>query len=230
MIQGFGQDFVLPHLIRYEQRCRAERIRPQGAPGTYLVHLLINHNLYIFFVVPGSPMVINDSSQFPTPDAKNVRLRCRCWDPQVYREVMLKQQQEEEQFWIAAGHVADEVEKKFAATISRRLSLPKTVPPQDDIKHETTAPIISIGLNTDRVLDRFQLDDSLIPHLRVLASTVRSGRWEETLCTPDWGLSYEQAAKLADALLLDFTHSNAATAKVCRHMFLVPCLTMPIIA
>ena len=60
--------------------------------------------------------------------------------------------------------------------------------------------IISIGTETDSVLDRFDLDDSLIPRLRVLMQTVRSSRWERVLKSHRFGLAYEQAAKLTDAM------------------------------
>ena len=63
--------------------------------------------------------------------------------------------------------------------------------------------IISIGTETDSVLDRFDLDDSLIPRLRVLTQTVRSSRWERVLRSHRFGLAYEQAAKLTDAMLKD---------------------------
>ena len=63
--------------------------------------------------------------------------------------------------------------------------------------------IISIGPETDAIIDRFGLDDSLVPHLRVLTRQVRSSRWETVLRTPKWGLSYEQSANLAGAMRAD---------------------------
>lgn len=67
----------------------------------------------------------------------------------------------------------------------------------------STMPIISIGLHTDAVLTRFNLDDSIIRQLRVLVTTVRDSRWESVLREPGWGLSYEQAVSLSKALSAD---------------------------
>lgn len=63
--------------------------------------------------------------------------------------------------------------------------------------------IISIGPQTDSVIDHFELSDTLVPRLRHLSKTVRSSRWEAALHASDWGLSSEQAVKLSSALLLD---------------------------
>lgn len=69
--------------------------------------------------------------------------------------------------------------------------------------------IISIGAQTDSVLDRFDLDDKLVPRLRVLTQTVRSSRWETVLRSRRFGLTYEQAAKLTDAMLKDIERTAA---------------------
>jgi hypothetical protein len=63
--------------------------------------------------------------------------------------------------------------------------------------------IISLGPETDAVIDRFGLDDSLVPRLRLLTRQVRSSRWESILRTPHWGLSYEQSANLTKAMQAD---------------------------
>jgi hypothetical protein len=71
--------------------------------------------------------------------------------------------------------------------------------------------LISIGPETDAVIDRFGLNDNLVPRLRVLTRKIRSSRWETVLRTPDWGLSYEQSANLAKAMQADICgrHSQA---------------------
>ncbi|KAG1786106.1 uncharacterized protein HD556DRAFT_1450089 [Suillus plorans] len=65
-------------------------------------------------------------------------------------------------------------------------------------------PLISIGPNTNAVLDQFKLGDALLPKLRVLVGTVRSSRWESVLRSQTWDLNYEQASILVKALLADF--------------------------
>jgi hypothetical protein len=74
--------------------------------------------------------------------------------------------------------------------------------------------IISIGPQTDAVLDRFKLDDKLIPRLRVLTRKVRNTQWESVLRTPQWGLSYEQASSLSRAMLADLKHDSPQTIQV----------------
>jgi hypothetical protein len=69
--------------------------------------------------------------------------------------------------------------------------------------------LISIGPKTDAVIDWFGLNDSLVPHLRVLTSNICSSYWESILRTPHWGLSYEQATNLAKAIQADISgHQN----------------------
>ena len=78
-----------------------------------------------------------------------------------------------------------------------------TIPPHNSSADGFQGAIISIGPETDAIIDRFGLDDSLVPHLRVLTRQVRSSRWETVLRTPKWGLSYEQSANLAGAMRAD---------------------------
>lgn len=75
-------------------------------------------------------------------------------------------------------------------------------------------PIISIGPNTDVVLDRFKMGDGLIPRLRELTTTVRNTRWEATLRSPKWGLTFEQAVHLTNALNADLQGSKSEAIMV----------------
>jgi hypothetical protein len=81
--------------------------------------------------------------------------------------------------------------------------------------------IISIGTQTDSILDRFDLDDSLIPRLRVLTQMVRSSRWEAVLRSSQFGLSYEQASKLTDAMMKDLGGVQNTTTKVCFKLLFI---------
>ena len=77
--------------------------------------------------------------------------------------------------------------------------------------------LISIGPETDAVIDWFGLNDNLVPRLRVLTCKIRSSRWETVLRTPDWGLSYEQSANLAKAMHTDICgHQNQAIQVLLR--------------
>jgi hypothetical protein len=65
------------------------------------------------------------------------------------------------------------------------------------------SPLISIGSNTDAMLDRLKLGDEILPELRALVRTVRSSRWEAVFMSPKWNLARGQAAMLSNALLAD---------------------------
>jgi hypothetical protein len=88
-------------------------------------------------------------------------------------------------------------------------ALPRIRPPVSLIE-----ALISIGPNTDAVLDTFSLDDRLIPRLRILATTIRSNKWQAALRTPEWGLSFEQAMSLSNALQADVDGGLSCQAKV----------------
>jgi hypothetical protein len=70
-------------------------------------------------------------------------------------------------------------------------------------------PLISIGPHSDAVLDRFGLDDHILPKLHQLIGSVRSSRWEAMLQSPKWNLTHEQASNLSKALNSD-VHGNRA--------------------
>ena len=77
------------------------------------------------------------------------------------------------------------------------------MPPRKSLADGFHSALISIGPETDAVINWFALDDNLLPRLGVLTHQVRSSRWETVLRTPHWGLSYEQSANLARAMRAD---------------------------
>lgn len=77
---------------------------------------------------------------------------------------------------------------------------------KSDVNGPFGGALISLGPQTDALLQRFHFDDSIVRRLRILTQTVRSSRWEEVLRTDsEWGLTFEQASKISDALSLDIT-------------------------
>jgi hypothetical protein len=64
-------------------------------------------------------------------------------------------------------------------------------------------PLVSIGAHSDAILDKFKLEDGILPRLHTLITHLRSSRWEKELRSPEWNIPPEQAALLAQALLLD---------------------------
>ena len=77
------------------------------------------------------------------------------------------------------------------------------MPPRKNSAVGFHGALISIGPETDAVIDRFALDDNPLPRLQVLTQQVCSSRWETVLRTPHWGLSYEQSTNLARAMQAD---------------------------
>jgi hypothetical protein len=64
--------------------------------------------------------------------------------------------------------------------------------------------IISIGPKTDCILDLLELGDQIIPHLRHLIRTTRSGNWVIELQKKEWGLTGRRDAQMiSEALLAD---------------------------
>lgn len=77
--------------------------------------------------------------------------------------------------------------------------------------------LISIGPNTDAILDRFNLGDELLPSLHSLVSKVRRSCWEAALQSSPWNLSYKQASNLAGALIADLRGNKFAVTPVSLH-------------
>ena len=65
------------------------------------------------------------------------------------------------------------------------------------------------------MLSCFNLDDLLIPHLHVLAKSVCSSKWESTMCTAKWGLTYKQAMNISKAMEVDIEGEHMEFFKVC---------------
>ena len=102
----------------------------------------------------------------------------------------------------------------------------------------TEGPVVSVvvqfGLSllpvcmtgpSSTILDRFDLDNSLIPWLHVLTQTVRSSEWEASLRGSKFMLSYEQASKLTNAMMKDPGGVQNTTAQVCLNFLLISILT-----
>jgi hypothetical protein len=63
--------------------------------------------------------------------------------------------------------------------------------------------IISIGPQTDAVLDALKFRDEILPHLHFLIRHTRSRLWETELRKEQWQLSGEQAKQISRALIAD---------------------------
>ncbi|KAF8120561.1 hypothetical protein EV363DRAFT_1091122, partial [Boletus edulis] len=192
LVQGFCQEMALPHLHEFTKSCDIEDI----------AH---------------APPITLDSPPFLPPAAiDGTRIRCSA-QPYVSQSLsssisngaelrsgktetkvlptstprsQVRQRRNAERF------SADEVAKALKEATS---GMSSAVEPTG----LNPCPIISLGPNTDAVLDRFGMSDQVIPRLHRLVATVRSSRWEVALRNSPWNLNYEQAANLQKALYAD---------------------------
>jgi hypothetical protein len=79
--------------------------------------------------------------------------------------------------------------------------------PRDEAPH---GALISIGPNTDSVLDALNISAQIIPHLRFLVRFTSSRRWVTELQKHGWSLSPDEAAQIAHALIMDLDVSKVS--------------------
>jgi len=78
-------------------------------------------------------------------------------------------------------------------------------------------PILSIGSNSDTVLDQFNLGDDILSHLQTLVGSVRNTHGEQRLPDAPWNMNYEQALNLAQVLHQNLTVEQILNALVGIH-------------
>ncbi|KAG9313582.1 hypothetical protein JVU11DRAFT_5912 [Chiua virens] len=175
LIQGFCQEFALPHLHQFTKLCDIEGIGPIPPP-------------------PHAPSIMLNSPPFLPPAAiEGTCIRCSA-QPYVTQAVVnssfsgakrvtsnvTKSSSAENDRCNADRFSPDEVAKAILDATSDS----ESGKPESPIVAKSTArthAIISIGANTDAVLNRFGLSDQLIPHLRELVVSVHSSQWEAML-------------------------------------------------
>ncbi|KAG1793274.1 uncharacterized protein HD556DRAFT_1443705 [Suillus plorans] len=190
LVQAFCQEFAVPHIKRFMERCCKEEITPP----------------HRFPATPVNPTV---SPFLPAPlCATSVRIQCSAHAPaQLQHEFVLaaesstpsKSSAVKQATTLATGATKIKQRRRNAEAFSLHTKSPSG---SDD--KVFGPPLISIGPNTDAVLDRFKIGDQTIPRLHELIATVRSSRWETVLRSPKWDFTYEQASNLMVALHVDF--------------------------
>ena len=81
------------------------------------------------------------------------------------------------------------------------------------------SPIVSIGVCSDAVLDRFNLGDEVIPRLHMLIGSVCNTHWEQRLREAPWNLDYEQASNLVHVLHKDLGLEKGSGKQVHVYLF-----------
>ena len=222
LIQAFSQEFALPHLQCFAERCKIESIK---APKPHCKSMLeYRVGFTNFGVVLAEPIDLNRQNHLPTflsPVAS--RIQCTACSAEAKPDPVVD-------MWHLSASAAIRESAVFAPSVK------KTHPPSTpSTAHQCTArqrrpadvflfvdnkkfpkpiplvipdsapgsPLISLGPHTDAVLNRFSFGDDVLPHLHILVGTVRSSHWEAILRGTPWNLTYEQASNLSSALLAD---------------------------
>lgn len=172
-------------------------------------------------------MKTNGQSYLPTFSTKGecgLRLRCLPPGSLVHRVADVQTQMAEdaddsfdEKFWSEA--VA--IDQSPPSPVEQ--SPPSPVLPKNSQGKSDVPALISLGPLTDIITDTFQLDDTLLPQLHTLVTTVRSSKWSAALRRSPWFLTEEQSSALASAMIADTRRDPSAQIKV-RCTYLYACL------
>ena len=219
LVQAFCKDFALPHLEHFVERCKIESMRIPK-PRSVFPLSEYQYNLTNFTVVLAESVNINGPNHLPTfASPLSSRIQCRA-SAEVKPEDDIR-------------HLSKSAAVRESAMVTPSAELQPPSTPSQSVRKRTlrqrrpadaflyteedaapvplvipdsTAPIsplISIGPNTDAVLDRFNLGDDILPRLYTLIGSARSSRWEAILRSSPWNLTFEQASNLSNALLAD---------------------------
>ncbi|KAI6011955.1 hypothetical protein EDC04DRAFT_2905128 [Pisolithus marmoratus] len=202
-------EVAIPHLQHFTEWCKIESIRaPKPRSGT-------------------DPITLSRPNHLPTSVSPNSScILCVAFDPEVKPGV-------EDNKWHLSPSTAIHETVKFIPSVKKpqppstptaslhQCSICQCCPADAFLNAVNTpsldstllaifpdqlalsSPLISIGPNTDAVLNCFSLGDELLPHLHLLVGTVHSSHWEVVLRAKLWNLTYEQASNLSRALLAD---------------------------
>ena len=222
LVQAFSQEFALPHLQHFAERCKIESIKaPKPRCKSMLEYRVGFTN---FGVVLAEPIDLNGQNHLPTflsPVASQIQ--CMACSTEAKPDPAVDVQH------LSASAV---ICKSAVFAPSAKKTHPPSTP---STAHQCTAhqcrpadaflfvdnkkfpepiplvipdsapgsPLISLGPHTDAVLDRFSFGDDVLPCSHILVRTVHSSRWEAILRGMPWNLTYEQASNLSSALLVD---------------------------
>ncbi|KIK13750.1 hypothetical protein PISMIDRAFT_118264 [Pisolithus microcarpus 441] len=193
LVQAFCQEFAVPHLQCFMEWCKIESIRaPKPCCKSILVYPLVS----LISVQQAKPGAEEDE-QHLSPSAticETIKFIPSIKKPQPPGTLTTS---------LCQRSTHQRCPADAFLNAANTLSLDPT---PLSISPDQSAPsslLISIGPNTDAILDCFSLGDEVLPHLYVLVGTVHSSHWEVVLRAKPWNLTYEQASNLSRALLAD---------------------------
>lgn len=210
LVQAFSEEFTVPHLQHFTDRCRIEGVVPPhhckftpflSQPGIDLL-------FHVFFQEPASQINPAVVPHLPAPMAATGPCICCSARP-------AQQFQHDLQANVKSNMVSSSaVQKGRSMALTNSNTLPNRIQqcwpanaflakgPMTPGLDMQEAPLISLGPHTDAILDRFKMDDAVLLRLHRLVRSVCSSCWEAVLRSPKWDLTYEQASNLARAIQL----------------------------
>ncbi|KAG2155232.1 uncharacterized protein EDB93DRAFT_1101805 [Suillus bovinus] len=195
---AFGEEFAVPHLQHFTERCHIEGVVPP------------HHH-------PASQVNPSAVPHLPVPmAATGSRIHCSVRPPQQFQHDLQANaqsntatssavQEGRAMALLDSDMPPNKIRRRRPANtfFTKGLMVPGTEIQEMRAPTSFTPPLISLGPHTDAVLDRFKMDDMMLLRLHAFIRSIRSSHWEAVLRSPKWDLTYEQASNLARALLVD---------------------------
>ncbi|KAI6016429.1 hypothetical protein PISMIDRAFT_117540 [Pisolithus microcarpus 441] len=216
MVQVFCTEFALLHLHRFTERCCLEVVKAPSHRCKCFNYKFTSNDVLISYTVFSNLIKATGPHHLPAPLEASV---ARDFTP------ILPSLQTPSRTPSGTCHhcpaEAFELEKAKQDTMDASVDGEKF-----------SLPLISIGPDSDTIIDHFGLEDQILLQLHSLLGTVCSSHWEAILKSPEWGLHADQASILADTLLKDIQGScnyTVAVVKVHGHFIYswhVPTLTL----
>ncbi|KAG6369934.1 hypothetical protein JVT61DRAFT_13318 [Boletus reticuloceps] len=213
LVHTFCQDFAIPHLYRFVQWCQIKSVKPPN-PHTHVAQVSLTSPDYLPVGknLLSSHIQCSGLSLNTQPNAAHLFLSSGTIQEAVALHVCALNNAWEPNTPSTLHHCSihkHRLANWFVAPAEENLldPLPVTVPlviPSDSAGvHEPL--LMSLGPNTDAVIDQFNLGNKLLSPLQVLVRTMHSSCWEAVLSTTPWNLTYKQASHLARALAADLS-------------------------
>ncbi|KIM61371.1 hypothetical protein SCLCIDRAFT_122161, partial [Scleroderma citrinum Foug A] len=179
MVQAFCQEFTVPHLHHFMQRCCKEGIStPKLRCKLSLVISTCTHQS-LYSLGLAIPELKKTAAMFPSP------LPAKMFCHQCPADVGINQE-----------------------NISSPIASILLVLSKDTM---TFSPaLLSLGPHSDAVVDHFKLGDEFLPKMWELVSSVQSSKWEQTLRSSPYNLTYKQVSNLTRAMQADVQSTQSS--------------------
>ncbi|KAF8436346.1 hypothetical protein L210DRAFT_3648116 [Boletus edulis BED1] len=219
LVQAFCQEFAIPHLQRFAQHCKMESILPPLGRSNMSPISLEGPNHLPAYKEPLSTRIMctvcrpdttaANAASDSSPSAairEAAKSTAATKEKVIYESATLNTPSLNKVPEAMPSGVRQRRQRHLADAFLTPAEEISTVTNFLVVPSDSSAPahaLISLGPNTDAVLDQFELGDNLLPRLHHLIASVQSSRWEVALRMAPWNLSYEQASNLSRAIAAD---------------------------